>query len=188
MVSKNFHKKESKYIQRKFILYIILFIYILGIAIGCIFSFKNDTNLNFVKEITFTDNFLNNKNIFVYMFKLFLRDVFILTFALIFKYAGILKSLCICIPFILSIQNACIYSVLILENKISILNLLFTYLIKDTTISLLLLYYCYILMNEILEKKINPKKDIKRFSIFFLGIVFIYFFAIILEIIVHPLL
>ncbi len=188
MVNKNINNSKSKLQNKKLILYILLLIYLLGMVSGCVFTFKNKDNIEFIKQISLTEKLLANgeTSLYLHTTKIFIRDLILLLSILIFKYSGILKCFCICIPFVLSLQNSCLYAVMINTGEISIFNLLFNYIAKDTAVSLLILMYCFIITNEIIHKRSNPQKDIKKFSIYFSGLSVIYILNIIIKIITSP--
>ena len=189
MVNKNRTNSKYKLQNKKLILYLLLLIYLIGMVTGCVFTFKNKDNIEFIKQISLTEKLLANGEsaISVNTAKIFIRDAILLVSILIFKYSGILKSCCICVPFILSLQNSCLYSVMINTGEISIFNLLFNYIAKDTAVSLLILMYCFIVTNEIVHKRNNPQKDIKKLSIYFSGLSVIYILNILIKIITLPL-
>lgn len=189
MVNKNITNSKYKLQNKKLIFYLLLFVYIIGMVTGCVFTFRNKDNIEFIKQVSLTEKLLANgeTTVYIHTAKIFIRDAILLVSILMFKYSGILKSCCICVPFILSVQNACLYSVMINAGEISVFNLLFNYIAKDTAVSLLILMYCFIITNEIIHKRNNPQKDIKKLSIYFSGLSVIYILNILIKIITLPL-
>ena len=176
MVYKNTGNKKFK-IKYKSILFILtVFIYVTGVCTGCSFAFKNSRNIALVRKVTVVEELVNieNKGIFADCMQYSLRDLIMLCRVLVFKYSGVLKGLCLAVPFVVAVQNACIYAGNIYQDKLSVFNLFFDFILKDTAIVMILLIYTCLTANEILSDKYNPKKDIINFSVYLCATVIVY--------------
>jgi len=176
MIYKNIDLKKYKYQSKKLIFSIILIIYIAGICTGSLFAFKNSQNLTFIQKVTFVENTakVENTAFLAQSVKLCIRDIMLICLILIFKYSGILKGMCITIPFIFGVQNSCIYSTIISLKQPSAFNILFNYIIRDTAVILIVLLYLLVVIYEIITSKENVKKDIKYLIIFIFATLCIY--------------
>ncbi len=176
MIRKNKDFKLSQNTKYKVTFNILLLIYITGLCTGCVFTLKNAYNLDFVKYITLTENISKQAREvdLAVIAPYILRDIVICTLIPFLKYSGIQKSLIICVPFILSVQNGCIYSILFYEKNINIFNIMFNYVLKDTAITIILLLFIFTTVKEILSKKYNIKKDIKKLFVYYISISCVY--------------
>ncbi len=175
MVNKNTDFKFNKKNQSKVIFYIILILYISGLVSGCLFALKNSENLDFVKIITLTENLSQrpNNTVFGAYIRCFIRDILCICFLLIYKYSGVLKSLCITVPFILGLQNSCIY----LSNYINgegAGEIVFRYILKDTAISFFVIMYCMVIVSDIINSRSNIKKDYYKLAVYLIGVFIVY--------------
>lgn len=176
MIYKNIDLKKYKYQGKKLIFSIILIIYIAGICTGSLFAFKNSHNLAFIQKVTFAENItkVENTAFLARSVKFFIRDIMLICLILIFKYSGILKGMCITVPFVFGVQNSCIYSTIFSLNQLSAFNILFNYIIRDTAVILIVLVYLLAVITEIIVSKENVKKDIKNLIIFIFAVLCIY--------------
>lgn len=176
MVNKNISQLYEKINYDKVVFSLLLLVYATGLCSGCAFALKNGDNMLFVSNVTFTSRLgkIETDAILSYTLRYFARDLACFAAVLILKYSGVLKGMCLCVPFIASLQNASIYCVLLSQKEISIFNLIFYYILRDTAVAFLLLSYCYIIINDIIKKRQNIKADFKKSSIYIGGILFIY--------------
>ena len=167
MIYKNKDSK-NKYLNKNYIFAAVVFIYFIGLIAGCSFVFKNGDNLTFVKKVTLIENIINGeaKPILALSTTYMTRSLICIITVLILKYSGILKGMCICIPFILAVQNSAIYSILLYENRLSLFQILYTFILKDSAVVFIVLIYCGIIINEIVTYKENVKSDIKKLLIY----------------------
>ena len=172
MVNNNL--KISKNKLEKMLFASLILIYRSGICCGSIFALKSQDNLDFISNIIFNvnDNKIQNTGFLGLYSKNITRDIIYLLCILIMKYAGILKGLCICIPFIMSIQNAVIYMIKYLEEG-SVFALI-RFILKDTAVSFMVLLFCYVVVTDIIYEKYEVKKDIKKLTVYISGIIIIY--------------
>ena len=137
-------KKEFKKIDfYRIIFAVLLIISFTGLCTGCLFAVKNADNFDFVKRITLTENYtkMENRGIFKPYCTILIRDIIVCCIILFLKYSGIQKSLVICAPFIVSVQNGAIYTVLLSAGEINVFHLLFNYVFKDTAVLLIIILY-----------------------------------------------
>lgn len=176
MVYKNNEIKNLKIQYRKLIFSLVLLIYFIGLCAGCSFAFKNSRNLAFVQKVTVIENIANTENtaLFALSGRYLARDLIMLSMILVFKYAGILKGLCVTVPFIMAVQNSCIYISKIYLENLSFFNLFFYFFIKDTAVIFIILVYNYTVVNEIINHKSFVKSDIKKLMIYSVAIILIY--------------
>jgi hypothetical protein len=102
-----------------------------------------------------------------------IRDVLLTASILLFKYSGVLKGVCVVIPFILAVQNSCIYASIICNN-ISLFKLITNYIMKDTTISLLIILITTQTIIEIIANKYDIRTDMKKIIWYYLSVIFVY--------------
>ena len=176
MVYKNTGNKKFKIKYKKILFIIAIVIYIIGLCTGCCFAFKNSQNMAFVQKVTDVEELINagNKGILAASAKYLSRDIILLCQVLIFKYSGILKGLCFAMPFIMAVQNSCIYAGNIYQSRLTVFNLFFNFILKDTAVAMILLLYTCITTNEILSDKYIPKKDIINLSVYISAIIIVY--------------
>lgn len=176
MVYKNKDLKKDKLYYRKLIFSVLLIIYFAGLCAGCAFALKNTDNFDFVKKVTFIENLANveKSSVLAHSVRFLLRDIILIISVIIFKYSGILKGLCLCVPFIMAVQNSCLYTVLMYQVKTGIFNLIFHYILKDTAVSFVVIIYTFIIINELLRGRERPQKDIRRTFVYIRGIFIIY--------------
>lgn len=167
MIYKNKDSK-NKYLNKNYIFAAVIFIYFIGLIAGCSFVFKNGDNLTFVKKVTLIENIINGetKPISALSTTYVTRSLICIITVLILKYSGILKGMCICIPFILAVQNSAMYSILLYENRFSLFQILYTFMLKDSAVVFIVLIYCGIIINEIVTYKENVKSDIKKLLLY----------------------
>lgn len=188
MVYKNNHIKSKKRQYKKFVFYVLLIIYFTGMCAGCTFAFKNGNNMDFVSKVTFTANsdLFNKSAILSQSVRFLIRDLICVAIIFVLKNAGILKGLCRCVPFIVAVQNSCIYTILIYKNKINIFNIIFFYLVKDSAVVFLIMIYCFISVMDIISDKNDIKMDIKKAGIYISGILFIYVIDYAVKTLIYP--
>lgn len=137
----------------KYIFVLLLLSYILGICIGSFFVFSNKVNAEFTHRI------ISN-----YDFKVLLYFIT----ALLLKYSGVLSGLLAALPLFLGIQNSAGYSCKIM-NPFTIKYEAALTAIKDTAVIMLLIFYIIIIINQIINKRYQLKKDLKHFCVYFSG-------------------
>ena len=188
MIYKNNDIKNNRIQYQKLIFSLVLIIYFAGICTGCTFAFKNSQNLTFVQKVTVIENITKlEKTAFLALsVRYFVRDCLMFCMVLVFKYSGILKGMCLTIPFVTAVQNSCIYATVIYENKIGIFNLFFHYILKDTSVIFILLIYTYIIINEIVSNKDYPRSDVKKLVVYLIAISFIYIIDITVKTMLYP--
>lgn len=187
MVYKNNRpRKKSKY--KKAVFYILLIIYFAGICAGCTFALKNQENMDFVAKVAFTqENFIPDKNgALSQPFRYLIRDILCIAAVFVLKNSGILKGMCLCVPFVAALQNSCIYTILIGQSNIGIFNIVFFYILKDTAAVFLILLYCYLAINEIINQKSNIHSDYKRAAAYASGIIFVYLIDYAIKVLIYP--
>ncbi len=184
MVNKNYKTKLNRIQTGKILFMVVMLIYFSGLCSGCIFALKNAENKAFVSLITGTEKLLAGENtgFFSAYISMYTRDIIIFIFILVFKYSGVLKGLSICPVFVYALQNSCIYSVYY-SNINSVLNMIFKFALKDTAVSFLLTIFCYITLKDIADNRYNHKKDIKKITVYLVGITAIYSIDFILKLI-----
>ena len=188
MIYKSKESKRYNLNQNKMIFNIIFLLYIAGLCAGCSFACKNAANFDFVKQVTFTEKMISisENSILPANTSLLLRDLIIFATVLIFKYAGLLKGLALCAPFISAIQNGSIYYVLLCQHKTTIYQLLFYYVLKDVAISLMLVLFVYITVKDIFNNREDATKDFKRLFVYYICILVIYATDYLIKSIIYP--
>lgn len=150
MVNKN--SKSKKYINaEKYIFLLLLLSYIIGVATGSYFILSNKENAEFTAYIISQNSF----KVLLY---------FIMT--LLFKYSGILSGMLGILPLFLGIHNASGYCSVMLHKEAVKYETALT-MLKDTAIVMLLVFYIIVVINQILNNKYVPKKDLKYFTAYF---------------------
>ena len=167
---KNGEKQNGEYFR--YIVFILLFLYSIGVCSGCLFTFKNSDNLNYVKYIVAASEItdFSYNEIFLICTKYFLKVFIYFLTVLTLKYSGILGPAMVLTVIVAAVQNAVIYCVNLIENSGNFLYVIFFFSLKDTAIILLLIIYISININNIINGKYKIKLDIKQFSIYILGV------------------
>lgn len=175
MIYNNNEIIKNKLYMSKLVFSLILILYFAGLCSGCAFTLKNAENIDFAAKITLSQNIINMENsaIFVRYIKSAARDISFILIMLTLKYSGVLKGMCLCVPFITALQNGCIYVVNYIKGK-SLKSLIFEYIIKDTAISFLIILFCYVIISEIISGRKNIKKDRQKTSVYIIGILRVY--------------
>lgn len=188
MVYKNKDIKIDKLYCRKLIFSVILLVYFSGLCAGCSFALKNARNFDFVQKVTFVQNLseIENMAVSACSARFLARDIIFILLILTFKYSGVLKGLCLCIPFIMAVQNTCIYTIFIYKVKVSVFNLIFNYILKDTAVSFMIILYLYVIVTDIVYGRTNIKKDMKKTLIYSTGIILIYIIDTVIKMVIHP--
>lgn len=186
MIYKSKEFKRNNF--NKLIFNSVIFLYFLGLCVGCMFAVKNTDNWDYVKRITDIEKltFKSNTPFFKVYRQQILHSISFIALALIFKYSGILKSMTVVIPFVLAIQNSCVYTVLLVDGEFSIYRLLFEHTLKNTAISFVIILYVYIMIKEILSGREHIKKDIKKLLIYCTTIFFVYLIDYLIKTIIYP--
>ncbi|MEG1862794.1 MAG: hypothetical protein RR198_04215 [Oscillospiraceae bacterium] len=176
MVSKSITEKADKMQYAKAIFLVLLLIYSIGLCSGCAFAFKNSDNLSFVEKVSGTAALVQNEksSLLNLTLRFALRDLAAILIVLLLKYSGILRGASICVPFVIALQNSCIYLSCLMSKSLNILELLYFYVIKDTAIAFLILAYCYIIALDLIFKKQLIKQDIRKTAIYLCGICMVY--------------
>ena len=176
MVYKSTDNTKVKIELVNIIFLILIIMYFSGLCCGCKFAFKNSHNMAFVQNVIDIDKMIKieNNGIYAVSVQYFIRDVVMLCRILILKYSGILKGLCLSVSFIVAVQNSCIYSYVIYQNKLSLFRLILDFVLKDTAIIIILLFYTCIISKEIIKEKYNPKKDIFNSLIYISAMIMVY--------------
>ncbi len=152
MVNKKFSSK--KHINTdKYIFMLLLLSYIAGICIGSFFVLSDSENARFTNVILSQINF---------------KVLLYFIMALLLKYSGVLSGILGILPLFIGIQNSADYCCGIL-NKTDIKYETALTMLKDTSIVMLLVFYIIVIINQIINKKYNLKKDIKYFSVYFMA-------------------
>lgn len=161
---------------KKLIFFTVIIVYFIGICSGSYFAFKNTGNLLFVQKVTVIQNLLQVEKTgnLGPSVRYLIRDVLLTASILLFKYSGVLKGVCVIIPFILAVQNSCIYASIICNNNISLFKLITNYIMKDTTISLLIILITTQTIIEIIANRYDIKADIKKIAWYYLSVIFVY--------------
>ena len=162
---------------KKLIFFTVIIVYFIGICSGSYFAFKNTGNLLFVQKVTVIQNLLQVEKTgdLGLSVRYFIRDVLLIASILLFKYSGALKGVCVVIPFILAVQNSCIYASTICNNNISLFKLITDYIIKDTAISILLIILTTQTIIEIIVIKYDIRTDMIKIIWYYLAVISIYF-------------
>ena len=164
-----------KYRNIKHIFYILCILYIAGLFAGCTFTVRNSRNTAFVEKVTFTTNFIKTENPGdLSRYRLFLlRDIACIISVLLLKYSGIMKSLCVCVPFFRAVQNSSIATADFI-NKAGVLSIVSGYVLRNTATAFILLIFCTIAVKDIISEREDQGKDIKKAIIFCAGIAIVY--------------
>lgn len=164
-----------KYRNTKHIFYILCILYIAGLLAGCSFTVRNSRNTAFVQKVTFTANLIKTANPGdLSRYRLFLwRDIACIISVLLLKYSGIMKGLCICVPFFRAVQNSSIATADFL-NKIGVLRIISGYVLRNTATAFILLIFCTLTVKDIISEREDQGKDIKKTIIFCVGIAIVY--------------
>lgn len=189
MVYKNRKKKINRFQTRKMIFACILLIYCAGLAAGCTYAAKNNFNIGSMLSGSLYKSYriMDKSQVFDYCASFFVRDILCICSVTVFKYSGILKGFSIGVPFIFSVQNAGIYTMLLHRRQTGIFQLIFIYILKDSAITFLLLMLCYVTVNEIIQNRYNAQRDVKVLSVYCLGVLFIYIIDFAVKILIFPL-
>lgn len=176
MIYKHKESKLKRINLHRVLLTVLFCISFIGLCTGCLFALKNADNFDFVKQITITEKYIQkvNTGIFEPYSRILIRDVIICCSVLFLKYSGLQKSIVICIPFIMSVQNGAVYTVLLSAENISVFHLLFNYVFKDTAVLLIITLYVYTIIKQIINNKNNIKKDIYLLIFYIAAIILIY--------------
>ncbi|MBR5805949.1 MAG: hypothetical protein IKY30_04150 [Oscillospiraceae bacterium] len=172
-----YKKTKNKKLKHKDILLILLIIiYIAGVFIGCDFAFKNSRNMAFIQKVTCVDLILKSaaESKFAVYVQYLKRDLLAVCSILILKYSGVLKGLSISVPFIIAVQNSCIYAGNLCRNNFSFSKLFLDFIIKDTSVVMIILLYTMTITTEILNNKYNPRKEIINLSLYASTIAMVY--------------
>ena len=165
MVNKTKENRRKYLNTEKYILILLLVVYFTGVYSGCYLVFNEKIDTGFIDNIA-GNNFLNTAVFFIAV--------------ILLKYSGILSGTMYILPFCSGIQNSVQYCSYILNNgKISYMIIL--EILRDTSILLLLVIYIILIINQILSKKYNIKKDIRYFSVYISGVIIIYLMEYILK-------
>ena len=188
MINKSKEFKKNSFNHNRLIFNIILVVYILGLFVGCAFATQNADNLDFVKQITLTQNIIlrPEKRILTANKGYLQRDLAILTIVLLLKYSGVLKGVSVCIPFILAVQNSCVYSTLFSEKAVSVFELLFQYILKDTAVTIIMILYVHTTIKEILARREEVPRDLRKLCAYYLGVLCIYIIDYVIKFAVFP--
>lgn len=175
MINKNIDGKTFKRQYKKPIFSILVLIYSAGLAAGCAYALKNSQNMEFIVGVVEIEKLeqMANTAVLGRCAKFMLRDLAFATAMLIFKYSGVLKGLCLTVPFVLRVQNSAVY-ISGRGRGIGLFELLAVFLLKDAAISFLMLTYCYIILNDIMSDRQNIKKDFKKLIVYYAGIIAVY--------------
>lgn len=175
MIRKPAKNKHIRYNYKNIIFFIIIIVYFLGLSAGCYMTIKNALNLDFVKSVTgVTDSSITAYNGDFRRFKTFLiRDIIFFLIALLIKYSGILRGLCICLPFVISLQNGAIISNDYVSG-LGLFSLTCDYILRNTAASFIFLIYCSILIYDILRDREDKKRDKRTVFIYILSVITIY--------------
>ncbi len=181
MINNKSSLQKFKYNNVKFIFYIICILYFAGLLTGCTFAIKNSRNMAFVEKVTFTGNFIENANSGdLNRYRLFyIRDIACVVSILLLKYSGILKGICVCIPFFQAVQNSSIATADFI-NDAGIINIISGYLLRNTATAFIVIIFCTTVVKDILNNRAEPGKDIEKTAVYSAGItlVFILDFAV----------
>ena len=158
MVSKIKKSKTNEIFSEKYILILLISGYLLGICIGCYFVFSNISNADF------TNNVIKSG---------YIKSLIFFPCAFILKYSGVLSGFICTLTLFTGTQNALLYCNNILNTDNKIVYPLILTVLKDTAVIILLILYITIIINQIIHKKYNIKKDIKYFSVYFCGAIII---------------
>ena len=166
MLKKLNDAKMNKYNLRKIIFLILLVLYAVGIGAGCLYAFKNTDNMKFISYIVEADynNNLNNTKSLSYHIGCLIKNLLFLLSVYILKYSGVLKGLCLSIPFVMGLQNSCVYCYLISNKKTAIITILKTVLLRDVAVCMVIYLAIMLVICDILYDRYAVATDMKRFS------------------------
>ena len=189
MVYKNRKKKINRFQARKMIFACLLLIYCAGLTAGCTYAVKSDFNIGNMLTEPLYENYriMDKAQVFDYCISFFMRDIICICSVTVLKYSGILKGFSIGVPFIFSVQNAGIYTMLLHSGQANMFQLIFFYILKDSAITFLLLMLCYVTASDIVQNRYDNRKDIKVLSVYCLGVLFIYVIDFAVKILIFPL-
>lgn len=185
MIYKRNEFKINKVLCKKIVCSIIFALYIIGLCAGSAFALKNADNFAFIEKVTFTvahtESLISANSAGIIQY--FIRDILLIISGWILINSGILKCLILCIPFVLAVQNSCIYLNLIYNKNLSLFNLATYYLVKDTAISLIIITYVSVLFTDLIYNKGNFNK-ISNIIIYIVFIILIYIIYFIIKVII----
>lgn len=166
MLKKLNDAKINKYSLRKIFFLVVLVLYAVGIGAGCLYAFKDADNMKFISYIVGTDyeNNLGNDKSFSFYIGCVIKNLLFLLFIYILKYSGVLKGLCLSVPFVMGLQNSCVYCYLIFDKKINIITVLKTMLLKDVAVCMVVSLAVMLVACDIFYDKYAVTNDVKRFS------------------------
>lgn len=175
MIKKAGNRKYIRNNRQKKIFTVLIIIYIAGILAGCVFSLKNSNNITFVKTITLTSNTESIRNNTISdRLKLFLsRDILCVLSALMLRHSGLLKGLCVCIPFIAAVQNSSVFITDYYSGS-SISTIMTRYGLRCTASSFLIIMYCTVILGYILRNREGEREEAKVTAVYICGIILIY--------------
>ncbi|MBQ3587340.1 MAG: hypothetical protein II977_02110 [Oscillospiraceae bacterium] len=168
--------KKHRAVSRKLIFSFILLIYISGLCCGAVFSLKNAGNLAFAGEIsTGTENVISGKHGILksYYIKYIFRDILYLISVYYLKNSRSAKGVVLAVPFILSLQNSCLYTAFVMK-KLTVYKIISNLVVKDTAIAFIIIICTAAAVYDILYRKENRNKDLQNTGIYIAGIVMVY--------------
>ena len=159
----------------KYIFYSLCIIYISGVIAGSAFAAKNSWNIAFIEKVTFTENFNESDNLAdLSRYTMFLcRDIACILSIILLKYSGIMKGICICVPFFQAVQNSSIFITDYINNK-SLFNLITSYSVRNTASAFITLMFCAITIKDIFNNREDSTADLKYTIIYVAGIMSVY--------------
>ena len=122
--------------------------------------------MKFISYIVEADykNYLNNTKSLSYHIGCLIKNLLFLLSVYILKYSGVLKGLCLSIPFVMGLQNSCVYCYLISNKKTAIITILKTVLLRDVAVCMVIYLAIMLVICDILYDRYAVATDMKRFS------------------------
>ena len=122
--------------------------------------------MKFISYIVEADykNYLENTKSLSYHIGCLIKNLLFLLSVYILKYSGVLKGLCLSIPFVMGLQNSCVYCYLISNKKTAIITILKTVLLRDVAVCMVIYLAIMLVICDILYDRYAVATDMKRFS------------------------
>lgn len=186
MVYKNKERKINRLQIKRFVFTILLIVYCIGLAAGCAYAVKNSGQPDISNYFTSLSGGEKGA-LFRYTISSLCRDAVCICAVTVLKYSGILKGFCIGVPFVFSARNACVYTVALLKKQTSIFSLVFFYILRDSAVTFLVLALCYVTCTDIVQNRLNVKKDLRTLAAYLAGLFFVYIIDFAVKSVILPL-
>lgn len=175
MIKKNEKFRNRKNVFNRTIFLVLLLLYLAGVFIGCSFAIKNSHNLDFVKSVTLTSNLSETLNpVDFSRYRLFfIRDILCIISIITLKNSGVLKGLCVCVPFIAAVQNG---SICISDYRTGtgVYEIITGYCLRNTASAFMIIIYCTVIVQYIITGREDRKEELRKTVVYISGILLIY--------------